>query len=84
MSPFYILSFVSSLSANERVEFLSQNGKNQLAFAACALLAREKLFEQVEQIVQYYDFRRGSATTFTLSQKRFFSPLDDQERRNQL
>ncbi|CAF1389138.1 unnamed protein product [Adineta ricciae] len=53
------------------------DGKNQLAFAACLLLAYHKLYQKCEQIIQFYTYYRSIPPTFTMSQKRYIQYLCD-------
>ena len=47
-----------------------QDGRNQIAFAACSLIAYHGIFQQVDHIVRFYESRRCAHPLVTSSQKR--------------
>lgn len=53
-----------------------QDGRNQVAFGACALLAYHGIFSQVDHLIRYYESKRCAHPALTLSQRRFARPLD--------
>ncbi|CAF0957547.1 unnamed protein product [Rotaria sordida] len=53
------------------------DGRNQIAFGTCALIAYHGIFQQVDHIVRYYESRRCAHPFLTLSQKRYIQYLCD-------
>ncbi|CAF0853451.1 unnamed protein product [Adineta steineri] len=53
------------------------DGRNQIAFAACSLIAYHGIFQQVDHIVRYYEARRCAHPLLTMSQKRYIQYLCD-------
>ncbi|CAF1107828.1 unnamed protein product [Adineta ricciae] len=71
-----ISSFLLESSSNVAV-LHCHDGRNQVAFAACALIAYHGLFQQVDHIVRYYEARRCAHPMLTMSQKRYIQYICD-------
>lgn len=58
---------------NRRTEkwFFIKDGRNQMAFGSCSLLAYHRIFPRVDQILRYYQSKQCAYLFFTMSQKRF-------------
>ncbi|CAF1286650.1 unnamed protein product [Adineta steineri] len=53
------------------------DGKNQLAYGVCSLLAYHKILPQADQIIKYYQHHRSLNSSLTMSQKRYIQYLCD-------
>ncbi|CAF3580279.1 unnamed protein product [Rotaria sp. Silwood1] len=71
-----ISSFLLESSSNTAVLHCS-DGRNQIAYGTCALIAYHGIFQQVDHIVRYYESRRCAHPFLTLSQKRYIQYLCD-------
>ncbi|CAF0872270.1 unnamed protein product [Adineta steineri] len=66
------------LESSSNVVVLDCNdGKNQLAYGVCSLLAYHKILPQADQIIKYYQHHRSLNSSLTMSQKRYIQYLCD-------
>ncbi|CAF5115885.1 unnamed protein product, partial [Rotaria magnacalcarata] len=63
-----ISSFLLESSSNTAVLHCA-DGRNQIAYATCALIAYHGIFPQVDHIVRYYESRRCAHPFLTFSQR---------------
>ncbi|CAF3719474.1 unnamed protein product [Rotaria magnacalcarata] len=71
-----ISSFLLESSSNTAVLHCA-DGRNQIAYATCALIAYHGIFPQVDHIVRYYESRRCAHPFLTFSQRRYIQYLCD-------
>lgn len=71
-----ITSFLLDAPANIAV-IHSYDGRNQVAFGTCALIAYHGIFPQADLIIRYYESKRCAHPLLTMSQKRYIQYLCD-------
>ncbi|CAF2790523.1 unnamed protein product [Rotaria sp. Silwood2] len=71
-----VSSFLLESPSNTAVLHCS-DGRNQIAYGTCALIAYHGIFQQIDHIVRYYESRRCAHPCLTLSQKRYIQYFCD-------
>jgi len=71
-----VSSFLIESPSNVAVLHCS-DGRNQVAFAACALIAYHGIFPQVDHLIRFYESKRCAHPALTMSQRRYVQYLCD-------